>query len=71
MRPSLQYLVIARGSSQLLSRGGGGANGGKGGAMEMIWGLLIDGGLAGVRVSFLAGARSLDLGPMSGSQFLA
>ena len=43
---------------------GGGADGGEGGAMEAIWGLLIGGSLAGVRVSFLAGARSSDFGPM-------
>ena len=36
----------------------------RGGAMEAIWGLLIGGSLAGVRVSFLAGARSSDFGPM-------
>ena len=34
-------------------------------------GLLIGGSLAGVRVSFLAGARSSDFGPMFGSRFLA
>ena len=43
---------------------GGGRMWMRGGAMEAIWGLLIGGSLAGVRVSFLAGARSSDFGPM-------
>ena len=50
---------------------GGGRMWVRGGAMEAIWGLLIGGSLAGVRVSFLAGARSSDFGPMFGSRFLA
>ena len=69
MRPSSPYLVIARGLVAIIVLGG--ADGGEGGAMEAIWRLLIGGGLAGVRVFFLAGGRSSDFRPMFGSWFLA
>ena len=69
MRPSSPYLVIARGLVAIIVQGG--ADGVEGGVMEATLALLIDGGLAGVRVSFLAGARSSDFGPMFGSRFLA
>ena len=50
---------------------GGGRMWMRGGAMEAIWGLLIGGSLAGVRVSFFGGSSEFGFRPDVGSRFLA
>ena len=50
---------------------GDGRMGTSGAPWRRFWDCGSNGGLAGVRVSFLAGARSSEFGPISGSRLLA